>query len=131
MVNPATSLPQLYEEEWAPVHVERGADVLILQSISSGSRPAFVGVCGKWALGVYETKGGGYGGWKGKNEGGGGGWEVVWSLGEERVGWVGGGEEEEKGATTSSSWREGDEVEWVGRRWKVLEHSLFGEGRPK
>lgn len=121
MVNPATSLPQLYEEEWAPVPVERGAAVLILQSISS---TAFVGVCGEWALGVYETKDGGYGGWKGKKEGA--SWTLVWDLGEERVGWVG-----EEGESWATSWREGDEVEWAGRSWKVLEHSLMGEGRPK
>jgi len=128
MINPATLLQQLYEEEWAPVHVERGADVLILQSISSSLGRAFVGVCGEWALGIYETKEGGCGGWKGKKKEG-GEWESVWSLGEEKVGWVGG--EVKKWATTSSNWREGDEVDWAGRSWKVLEHTLFGEGRPK
>ena len=121
MTNATTSLPQLFEEIWAPVPVPSGSTVLILESISEGKAKGFVGVCGGWALGVFVKQGGGYGGWKGKKGSDGKGWEVTWEKGEERVGWVGG---EKGGEDAWKDWREEDEIEWAGRSWKVLEHSL-------
>lgn len=122
MTNATTALPQKFEEIWAPVPVPSGSTVLILESVSEGKAKGFVGVCGEWALGVFVQEEGGYGGWKGKKGGEEKGWEVTWEKGEERVGWVGGG----KGGDDApwKDWREGDEVEWAGRTWRVLEHSL-------
>lgn len=118
MTNLTTALPQPFEEIWAPVPVPSGSTVLILESATEGKAKAFVGVCGEWALGVFVREGGGYGGWKGKK--GEEGWDLTWERGGERVGWVG----SEGGGEVWSDWREGDEVGWAGRSWKVLEHSL-------
>lgn len=141
MLHPRTLLPTPYEEIWAPVPVERGSHVVILRSLFTQDEDrgrAFVGMCGDWAMGVYEidTEGrGGFGGWKARRgEKKEGGWECVWesSGGETRRGWVGSWCADEGGEW--EGWREGDKIR-LGKegegKWEVLEHSLFGEGRPK
>ena len=133
MLHPRTLLPTPYEEIWPPVPVMRGAHIVILRSLPlQGEKGrAFVGICGDWAIGVYETGSegkGGFGGWKARRRGE--GWECVWESGDrQKRGWVGSWCDEEGGVW--EGWRENDEVDLGGEEWVVLEHSLFGEGRPK